>query len=173
MRAIIFVGLVLFAMTASAQKYETIYTGYVTNGDTVFTSSNAEYPLVNIRAVNNFDTLHLIIQGGDTLAAAGIVYVQTNVFGQWSRGVVLDTISASAGAPVFSYPLDLNTPTNYLVDTLKNRWFFPTGAPANGLGTQGRARALANPSWKYRVFVVGTTGNPTIGGYFKIGRFYW
>lgn len=163
--------LLFLALTVAtqAQSFENIYTGYVTDGDTVLSTNTLEPTLTSNRGVLLFDTLNVIVQAGDgTGAAAGIVYVQTQALGRWSQGVPIETLTVAAGNTGISYPLDMNALVNYRTDTLRNKWFLSTGA-----GTVAKTRILAIPGWKYRVFVVGTTGNPSTGGYFKVDRFYF
>ena len=157
----------LLTSLSTAQTYELVFNGRVTDGDT--TISTTEFNLVNTAGTNLFDTLHIIIQAGDSLAAIGIVYLQTYTSGRWSQGQPLDTVDATSSIQVI-YPLDdaLIPVTSFLTDTTKNRWFLSTG-----VGTTGKARTLAKTDWRFRIFVVGTSGNPTVGGLFRIEKYVW
>jgi hypothetical protein len=167
--------LFLFAgFTAQAQIFQDIFSGNVTNGAT--TTSTIELGLVNADGTNAFDTLKVFLQGGlnstDSISCA--VFVQVNLFGRWSQGLLIDSLVVGnyrdnpiwgilGSGPIVRYrdSSRVGDANGYImrVDTLKHLWFSGQYIP-----TAAKAFLLKNTAWKMRIYAEGRPSQPPLSG---------
>jgi len=164
----------ILGFSVQAQTFQDIFSGNVTNGAT--TTSTVEIPLVDANGANVFDTLKVFLQGGlnstDSISCA--VFVQVNLFGRWSQGLLIDSLvlgnyrdnpiwgSLGSGALVrYRDSSRAGDANGYVlrVDTLKYLWFSGQYIPA-----AAQAFLLKNPAWKMRIYAVGRAYQPPLSG---------
>jgi len=153
---------------SNSQTFESIFSGTITNGAT--TTSTIEKAIVDANGANIFDTLKVYIQAGlnstDSVRAA--VYVQSNVLGRWSQGILIDSFvlgnTATIGAGSLVKYLDSSSTNGgsgvkLLADTLKNRWFY-----GQTISATAKTFLMRNNTWKFRLYAVGATSAPPLSG---------